>query len=76
MVQQAGGDRILSDKWNWRKYGEKVIKGSPNPRFLPLSNYSFLIFILHIPTPNLKNANLSMSAYLFMIQKFSVRPCM
>lgn len=32
MVQQAGGDRVMSDKWNWRKYGEKVIKGSPYPR--------------------------------------------
>ncbi|CAO2841481.1 unnamed protein product [Amaranthus hypochondriacus] len=28
MVQQAYGDRILTDKWNWRKYGKKVIKGS------------------------------------------------
>lgn len=32
VVQQAGGDRVFSDKWNWRKYGEKVIKGSPYPR--------------------------------------------
>ncbi|XP_021757515.1 WRKY transcription factor 22-like [Chenopodium quinoa] len=32
VVQQAGADRVESDKWNWRKYGEKVIKGSPYPR--------------------------------------------
>lgn len=32
VVQQEGGDRVLCDKWNWRKYGEKVIKGSPYPR--------------------------------------------
>ncbi|XP_021754249.1 WRKY transcription factor 22-like [Chenopodium quinoa] len=32
VVQQAIGDRVESDKWNWRKYGEKVIKGSPYPR--------------------------------------------
>ncbi|KAL9246684.1 hypothetical protein vseg_020188 [Gypsophila vaccaria] len=31
-VHQATSDRIVSDKWNWRKYGEKVIKGSPYPR--------------------------------------------
>lgn len=36
VVQQEGGDRVLCDKWNWRKYGEKVIKGSPYPRFFPL----------------------------------------
>ncbi|KAH9612469.1 hypothetical protein KSS87_000300, partial [Heliosperma pusillum] len=28
IVHQATEDRILSDKWNWRKYGEKIIKGS------------------------------------------------
>ncbi|XP_074321782.1 WRKY transcription factor 22-like [Silene latifolia] len=32
LVHQATEDRILSDKWNWRKYGEKIIKGSPFPR--------------------------------------------
>ncbi|KAL2902711.1 WRKY transcription factor 22 [Bienertia sinuspersici] len=32
VVQQARGDRVVSDEWNWRKYGEKAIKGSPYPR--------------------------------------------
>ncbi|KAJ8439270.1 hypothetical protein Cgig2_030205 [Carnegiea gigantea] len=31
-VQQVAGDRALSDNWNWRKYGQKTIKGSPYPR--------------------------------------------
>ncbi|KAL4353641.1 hypothetical protein GQ457_06G038660 [Hibiscus cannabinus] len=31
-VCHATGDNSLTDQWSWRKYGQKPIKGSPNPR--------------------------------------------
>ncbi|XP_073301883.1 WRKY transcription factor 22-like isoform X1 [Primulina huaijiensis] len=32
VVIQVSADDITSDKWAWRKYGQKPIKGSPYPR--------------------------------------------
>ncbi|CAI0414691.1 unnamed protein product [Linum tenue] len=32
VVQQVREEGISSDKWAWRKYGQKPIKGSPYPR--------------------------------------------
>ncbi|KAL9253522.1 WRKY transcription factor 22-like protein [Drosera capensis] len=32
VVHQASEEPSVPDKWNWRKYGQKPIKGSPYPR--------------------------------------------
>ncbi|KAL6549922.1 WRKY transcription factor [Orobanche minor] len=32
VVIQVSAEDLSSDKWNWRKYGQKPIKGSPYPR--------------------------------------------
>ncbi|GAV76133.1 WRKY domain-containing protein [Cephalotus follicularis] len=32
VVEQVTAEGLLSDKWAWRKYGQKPIKGSPYPR--------------------------------------------
>lgn len=35
VVQTTSEVDILDDGYRWRKYGQKVVKGNPNPRFLP-----------------------------------------
>lgn len=32
MVQTTSEVDILDDGYRWRKYGQKVVKGNPNPR--------------------------------------------
>lgn len=41
VVQTTSEVDILDDGYRWRKYGQKVVKGNPNPRFV------FLISVLH-----------------------------
>ena len=34
VVQTSREVEILDDGYRWRKYGQKVVKGNPNPRLL------------------------------------------
>lgn len=43
VVQTTSDIDILDDGYRWRKYGQKVVKGNPNPRF-----YTFITFSYHI----------------------------
>lgn len=33
VVQTTSEIDILDDGYRWRKYGQKVVKGNPNPRY-------------------------------------------
>lgn len=35
VVQTVSEVDILDDGYRWRKYGQKVVKGNPNPRLGP-----------------------------------------
>ena len=39
VVQTTSEIDILDDGYRWRKYGQKVVKGNPNPRYANNSNY-------------------------------------
>jgi WRKY transcription factor 2 len=51
VVQTTSEVDILDDGYRWRKYGQKVVKGNPNPRW-SFSSYRFqlLYFSFHIHT--------------------------
>lgn len=34
VVQTLSEVDILDDGYRWRKYGQKVVKGNPNPRYV------------------------------------------
>lgn len=36
VVQTTSEIDILDDGYRWRKYGQKVVKGNPNPRYFTL----------------------------------------
>lgn len=39
VVQTLSEVDILDDGYRWRKYGQKVVRGNPNPRYV----YKFMI---------------------------------
>ena len=41
VVQTTSDIDILDDGYRWRKYGQKVVKGNPNPRLKIYPNLSF-----------------------------------
>ena len=38
VVQTLSEVDILDDGYRWRKYGQKVVRGNPNPRFVQPQN--------------------------------------
>ena len=38
VVQTTSEIDILDDGYRWRKYGQKVVKGNPNPRYILLDH--------------------------------------
>ena len=50
VVQTISEVDILDDGYRWRKYGQKVVRGNPNPRFvcLNISRRSFFNFSTYI----------------------------
>lgn len=50
VVQTVSEVDILDDGYRWRKYGQKVVKGNPNPRsviilFISLTPFIFSLFL-------------------------------
>jgi hypothetical protein len=43
-VQTTSDVDILDDGYRWRKYGQKVVKGNPHPRYI-LSSFVLVSFI-------------------------------
>ena len=41
VVQTTSEVDILDDGYRWRKYGQKVVKGNPNPRFFSFNQSLF-----------------------------------
>lgn len=37
VVQTLSEVDILDDGYRWRKYGQKVVRGNPNPRFVHIT---------------------------------------
>ena len=48
MVQTTSEVDILDDGYRWRKYGQKVVKGNPNPRLLFCAVLCGLLFNLDV----------------------------
>lgn len=65
VVQTTSEVDILDDGYRWRKYGQKVVKGNPNPRFVTLIILNF----------DLKNCFLQMMDFPFCQELLQVHKC-
>lgn len=51
VVQTTSDVDILDDGYRWRKYGQKVVKGNPHPRYVPLRmSVSLVVNLLYLNT--------------------------
>ena len=48
VVQTTSEVDILDDGYRWRKYGQKVVKGNPHPRYDLVLIFSFLLLIVDL----------------------------
>lgn len=50
VVHAAGDVGISGDGYRWRKYGQKMVKGNPNPRLMPfyIACFLFLLFNFYL----------------------------
>ena len=57
VVQTTSEVDILDDGYRWRKYGQKVVKGNPNPRLLIIitASLAYLFSSLSSQLPSLQN---------------------
>lgn len=44
VVQTTSEVDILDDGYRWRKYGQKVVKGNPNPRSMSCFSLNYNLF--------------------------------
>jgi hypothetical protein len=52
VVQTQSEVDILDDGYRWRKYGQKVVRGNPNPRYVfcvddELNSFCFFTVMVH-----------------------------
>ncbi len=43
VVQTTSEIDILDDGYRWRKYGQKVVKGNPNPRYCTPMTFHYIL---------------------------------
>ena len=46
VVHAAGDVGISGDGYRWRKYGQKMVKGNPHPRCIPIFKFKLSILSL------------------------------
>lgn len=51
VVQTTSEVDILDDGYRWRKYGQKVVKGNPNPRYILIDCNHYLSLFIHAHSP-------------------------
>lgn len=73
VVQTTSDIDILDDGYRWRKYGQKVVKGNPNPRFKKKKKNFTLLYCFRLLYKTLKTVlsiKLNSHKYLFLIFHF------